>query len=302
MRIIENPQTENVLIKEIIKNHGHTPDHNFDWLMCCADEGEPQIAIFEEKYLIWCFVNEQEWIIYTDPVAPIEMHQKLLEQLMEYLVSKNIDKILFLDVREHINSFYKEKYSKIYLLDYELVWPILNMENFDLLLTGGHFKSIRNAKNKFFRENNVEIISALSTDKKDLHEVVDRWQKHRVEAGIKEIFPNRYHKMIDNNFLGVKSARVMAVNGKIVGFNAGWETPNKTGDFSAAIGIHDFSIKDLGLILLLEDLEWIKKAGYKTCDLEGSENTALKFKMQFLPEKTYKTYTFYLDSTSSKGS
>jgi len=302
MRIIENPQTENVLIKEIIKKHGHTPDHNFDWLMYCADEGKPKIAIFEEKYLIWCFVNEQEWIIYTDPIAPVEIHQKLINELINYLISENNNKILFLDVREHINNFYKEKYSKNYLLDYELVWPILNMENFDLLLPGGHFKSIRNAKNKFFKENKVEIAPALSIDKNDLHKIVDRWQKHRLEAGIKEIFPNRYHKMIDNNFLGVKSARVMAVNKKNVGFNAGWETPNVAGDFSAAVGIHDFSIKDLGLILLLEDLEWIKKAGYKTCDLEGSENTALKFKTQFLPEKKYETYTFYLDNISSKGS
>src|SRR3989344_3996808 len=294
MRIVENPKKEEKLIREIIKKYGHTPDHNFDWLMCCADEGEPQVAVFEDKYLIWCFVNKKEWVICTDPVAQTETHKKILSELINYLLSKNTDKIFFLDVRGGVNNFCKETYLDHYFIEYELVWPILNMEKFDSSLPGGHFKTIRNAKNKFYKENNIEIFSIISVNKKDLHEVVDCWKKHRDKSGIENIFQNRYHKMIDNNFHGTKSARAMAVNGKISGFNAGWETPNVPGDYSAAIGIHDFSTKDLGLALLLEDLEGIKKAGYKTCDLEGSEPTPLKFKMQFLPEKTYKTYSFYI--------
>lgn len=89
----------------------------------------------------------------------------------------------------------------------------------------------------------------------------------------------------------------MIVDGKVVGFNAGWETPNNPKEWSAAIGLHDFSIKDLGIALLMEDLRWIKDAGYKTCDLEGSDPPALRFKTQFFPagHKSYKTYTFWLD-------
>ena len=292
MRIIENPQQESVLIKKIIDKYGHTPDHNFEWLMYCADEGESQVTVWGNKYLIWGFRNQKEWIICSDPVAPAEIHRNLVGEIVDYLFSKNTEKIYFLDVRESTNNFCKEKYFSHYALDYELTWPVFNMEKFNLALPGGHFKSIRNAKNKFYKENKVEIVPTSSVNKKNLHEVVDRWKKHRAKAGIEEIFQNRYHKMIDGNFAGTKSARAISVNGKIAGFNAGWDTPNTPKDYSAAIGIHDFSTKDLGLVLFLEDFEWIKKAGYKTCHLEGSEGEALKFKMQFLPEKTYKTYAF----------
>ena len=302
MRIIENPKKEEKLVRKIIEKHGHTPDHNFDWFMYCADEGNPQIAVFEDKYLILGFANKKEWIIFSDPVAPTEIHRNLVDEIVEYLLGKNTEKIYFLDTRESINSFCKEKYFPYYVFDYELTWPVFNMEKFNPLLPGGHFKSIRNAKNKFYKENEVKIVPTSSVNQNDLHEIVDRWKEHRARAGIEEIFQNRYHKMIDNNFAGTKSARVMVVNDHAVGFNAGWKTPNTPNDYSAAIGIHDFSVKDLGLALLLEDLEWVKKAGYKTCDLEGSDPAPLKFKMQFLPEKIYKTYSFYLKATGSSGS
>ena len=171
------------------------------------------------------------------------------------------------------------------------------MEKFDLELPGKHFKSVRNAKNKFYKEHLVEMISAISVNKQDLHNIVDRWHKQRLFSKIPELYPGRYHNLINADFTGTDSARVMLVDKKTVGFNAGWKTTNNEIEWSACVGIHDFSIKDLGVALLLEDLEWIKKSGYKTCDLGGSEPNALKFKMQFLPEKTYKTYTFYLETT-----
>lgn len=304
MRILENPLSEKGLIEKSIEKYGHTPDHNFFWLMSCSDTGEPKAVVWENQYVIWFYLNSgnNEWTIYSNPIAPENIHEKILKNFLDYLFNKNLQKVFFLDVKENINNFCKTNYPNNYFLNYELIWPVLNMEKLELSLPGGHFKSIRNAKNKFYKENIVEIVLTSSVDKSKLHEVVDRWQKHRTQAGVEEIFQNRYHKMIDNGFAGTKSARAMLVNGKIAGFNAGWETPNTPGDYSAAVGIHDFSIKDLGLTLLLEDLEWIKKAGYKTCDLEGSEPEPLKFKMQFLPERMYKTYSFYISPAGSSGS
>src|SRR3989344_3392755 len=105
MKIIDDPLKERILVESIIKKYGYTPDHNFDWLMYCADEGEPKVVVFEEKYLIWNFTNENEWIIYSDPIAPAEIRLKLLEELVNYLFGKNTEKIFFLDVRENINNF-----------------------------------------------------------------------------------------------------------------------------------------------------------------------------------------------------
>lgn len=304
MEIFENPEKERALIEKIIKQSGYTPDHNFDWLMYCADEGDPKIAIWDEKYAIWFYLSKDktEATIVSDPISLEKLHKKMIEELVDVLFGMKIGKIIFLDVRNHVNEFCKNNKKWKYYFDYELIWPVLNMEKFDPLLPRGHFKSIRNAKNKFYKEHKIEIMPAESLNQGLLHNVVNRWHKQRLNSGILELYPQRYHNIINASFKGAKSARVMIVDDNSVGFNAGWETPNSPEDYSAAIGIHDFSSKDLGLILLLEDLEWIKNAGYKTCDLEGSEPIALKFKMQFLPEKIYKTYTFYVSDTGSSES
>lgn len=74
----------------------------------------------------------------------------------------------------------------------------------------------------------------------------------------------------------------MVVDGRPVGFNAGYEVPNHPGSFTSIIGIHDYSLKDLGTVLWLEDLEWIKNAGYREFDMQGSEyEWEIKQKTQF---------------------
>jgi len=171
---------------------------------------------------------------------------------------------------------------------------VVDMISWNPDLPGRHFKELRNALSKFNREHQVKVIPTSELDKKDLHDVVDRWFVSRDKDGI-VVLPGRYHNMINNNFGGTESSRVMLVDDKSVGFNAGWETPNNSSEWSASIGIHDYSVHDLGVALMYEDLVWIKNAGYKTCDLEGSDPQALRFKTQFFNEfKTYKTYTFYV--------
>lgn len=296
MEIIENPLQKRESIEEVIRKYGYTPDHNFDWLMYCSDEGEPKIAFWKDK-AVWFYENsgKKEATIVSDPIAPPDDHPRLLSELTKYIFDSGIEKILFLDVRDKVNDFYRTGEVGKYDFYYDIDWPVVNMDSFDPRLPGGKFKDIRNALNKFKREHRVEIKSANLLNKEDLHGIVDRWMDNRTNAGIEELYPVRYHNMIDGAFRGTKSARVMLVDGKAVGFNAGWETPNTTGEWSAAVGTHDFSVKDLGVALLMEDLVWIKDAGYKICDLEGSDPPALRFKTQFFSLfDTYKTYTFWL--------
>ena len=296
MRIIENPLEERELIEAAIKKYGYTPDHNFDWLMYCSDEGNPRAAVWKDGYAVWCYQNSNNWIVVSDPIAPADKHKEILDEFIKTIFSLGGRSIIFLDLRDEVNNIVKSSYSDDYKFDYDIIWPVVDMSKFDSDLAGGHFKEIRNALNKFNREHKVEIKKANSVDKNYLHGIVDRWLDNRTKAGIEELFSGRYHNMIDGNFRGTGSARVMFVDGKAVGFNAGWETPNNSNEWSAAIGLHDFSIQDLGLALLMEDLVWIKNAGYKTCDLEGSDPQALRFKTQFFPAgyNSYKTYTFWL--------
>lgn len=297
MKIIEDPLRERALIEAVISKYGYTPDHNFDWLMYCSDEGRPQVAWWDNG-AVWFYKNRDKkaCTIVSDPIAPPKSHKQFLEDLIKHLFGSGINKILFLDVRDGVHDFLKTGQLGDYTFYYNIDWPVVNMDLFDLQLSGGQFKDIRNALNKFNREYCVEIKSANLADKKDLHGIVDRWLDNRTKAGIEELYPVRYHNMIDGAFRGTKSARVMLVDGKAVGFNAGWETPNATGEWSAAVGTHDFSVKDLGVALLMEDLIWIKGAGYKICDLEGSDPPALRFKTQFFSRfDTYKTFTFWLN-------
>ena len=97
---------------------------------------------------------------------------------------------------------------------------------------------------------------------------------------------------IKNNFRGFVTSRVMVADGRPVGFNAGYEVPNRPGRFAGIIGLHDYSIKDLGTILWLEDLDWIKNAGYKELDMQGSEPEDLRTKIQFGAIIERKTDTF----------
>ena len=89
----------------------------------------------------------------------------------------------------------------------------------------------------------------------------------------------------------------MVADGKPVGFNAGYEVVNRPGRFAGVIGIHDYSIKDLGTILWLEDLGWIKNSGYKELDMQGNEyEWELKQKTQFGAVIERKTDTFSITS------
>jgi hypothetical protein len=298
MEIITDLEKNRNKIEASIKKFGYTPDHNFDWLIYCSDEGSPRVAMWNSGHSIWFYRNEEnnEYIIVSNPVAPIEFQEKMIIELVNYFREKNESaKISCLDVRENIHNFVKDKYASGYKFDYEIIWPVFDVENWDPNLSGGHFKELRNALNKFNREHKVKIINTHDVSKENLQTIVNRWIDNRRKFGIELAF-GRYQNMINHNFEGTKSSRVMMVDGIAVGFNAGWETPNNPSQWSASIGIHDFSVKDLGIALMYEDLVWIKNAGYKSCDLEGSDPEKVKFKTQFLKKwGEYKTYTFYLN-------
>lgn len=296
MKICDDVNKNKDQIEQCLKKFGYTPDHNFYWMNYCSDEGVPGAAIWENDYAIWFYrdTDKNELRILSNPIAPVSIQEEILKEFIDYSFSR-FSSIALLDVRDDILNFILKNYPKGYRPDYELIWPVIDMIAFDSALPGKKFKELRNALNKFNREHKSEICPTTSLSKKELHGIVDRWSNNRVKAGIELLAPDRYHNMIDNDFLGTKNARVMIVDGQPAGFNAGWETPNKLEEWSAAVGIHDFSAKDLGIALLHEDLVWIKNAGYKSCDLEGSEIKPLKFKTQFLSEyETYKTYTFYI--------
>lgn len=115
------------------------------------------------------------------------------------------------------------------------------------------------------------------------------WKKART-AGDKAYY-EEYINIIDGNFKGTDTARIFVVDGKPAGMNAGWMIPNSE-RFYGAIGLHDYSWPELGDMLYLEDLEYLKSHGYGEVDMAGSWHGLLDFKKKFLPESYYKTHVF----------
>ena len=86
---------------------------------------------------------------------------------------------------------------------------------------------------------------------------------------------------------------MIVVDGRPIGFNAGYGIPNHEKRFAGAIGLHDYSVRDIGIILYLEDLDWVKNAGYKEMDLQWVEyEWEIKVKTQFGAIIERKTDTF----------
>ena len=170
------------------------------------------------------------------------------------------------------------------------------MAKYDSSLPGGRFKDMRNAKNKFYREREVAILDADKVSKADLLRIVDAWKENMVKnkkESVQDIYDLKYRNIISDSFKGFLTSRVLVVDGRATGINAGYETPNHPGRFAGVIGLHDYSVRYLGVILWLEDLDWIKKAGYKELDMQGSENDGrLKLKLRFGAKIERKTDTF----------
>jgi len=294
MKFYKDLEAERERIQSCIQKYGWTSDHNLDWFLdaVMSEEYKPVFVGFDDGSGLLTHKSNNEWRIWSDPLSqPSDAAQKIYEFCGEAL--KEVEKVWCDDVSEKIHPELKKKGDiKLNEIYYSLQWPVLNMAKYDPSLPGGHFKEMRNARNKFYRERDVQIINATDRDKNDLHKIVDSWTKEVIRRGRGDIYDLKYHKTIDNNFRGFSSARILIVDGKPVGINAGYEVINNKKRFAGVVGLHDYSIPDLGTILWLEDLEWVKSNGYKEFDMQGSEDEGLKFKLSFGASVERKTDTF----------
>ena len=304
MKIIEDPKIFRPLVEEAIKRYGFAPEHNLAWWLAYVDKTQkPVVAYWEETGEIeLAHKSDKDWYTFSEPLVKAENRGQHVAELVEFVLKNypDVEKVVTEaqeDTRQQIIESLPEHLMVIDHTEdgennYILTWPIMNMEKFDPALPGGHFKYLRNARNKFYREHKVEMKEASQVSKKDLCGVVDRWAAGAGNREVELVHEQPFYNLIETGFNGLTTARAMIINDQVVGFNAGWEIPNSK-NFYAGIGIHDYSVPDLGLMLYLEDLEWMKKAGYPMADMGGiEEGNPLKFKNQFQPESWYNTYVF----------
>ena len=295
MKVFDDIAAERPRIEQAIKKYGYAPEHHFRcYEFSCNEEDKNIFVQFDEGALLTMKDrNGSEQYIFSSPLAPPEHRVSIMVKYLKYLLQEADTHKVWLELeaplrRELLRSLPDS--LRAMPINYTLVWPVMDMRTFDPKLPGGHYKSTRKDKHKFYRDHFVEVRDAKTfEDKEELHRIVNDWKVRRGPTD--RAYTELYHHMIDANFDGTGEARVFMVDGKPVGFNAGWMIPNSD-RFYGAVGIHDYSVEELGRMLYLEDLVWLKLRGYGEVDMAGGEKALTQFKNRFTPAFSYKTFIF----------
>jgi len=300
VEILEDVIKEENKIRAVIRRYAYAPEHIYEWFICNTERGQkPMFAIFEDGTGLFLYKEENAWYVFSEPLAPVvDGANKIMKFCSSALSDNSVQKVvveLSSSIRKSLLRLLRESSLKSRSINYTLVWPVMDMAKYDISLPGRHFKEIRNARNKLYRNFDIRFVNPLTVDTNELLLLVDRWIDKRNASD--KVDGNKYKCLILNKFAFASHARVMLVDNKVVGLNAGWGIPNSSGRFYGSVGIHDYSNKDLGIVLYLEDLEYIKAAGYKTADMGGGEKKLTKFKNQFKPISSYKTHVFSITRT-----
>lgn len=308
MEFFEDTTAEQPRIEETIKKYGYAPEHNFYWYQFQAEEGSLPAGRHGRNVFVTgddgaglLTIEEREKkrvFIFSSPIAPPARRAPILiEYLKQIFQSSDIEKAVFELETPLRKEFLKVLPAKVKALaiNYTLTWPVYDLKMFDPALPGKHWKALRKAKNKFYQKHKVDVVDAKAyNDKKALHSIIDGWRKKR--GGRDRAHFSPFHNLIDKDFKGATEARVFIVDGKAVGINAGWLIPNSR-RYYGALGIHNYSLPDLGDILYLEDLIWLKAHGYTEADMGGGEGALTDFKKKFQPQSFYKTHIFSVVKT-----
>ncbi|MEK7576928.1 MAG: GNAT family N-acetyltransferase [Patescibacteria group bacterium] len=278
---------------EAIRRYGYAPEHNVDWFLCATEIGAEAVFVdWPDMSGLLTHKKYPDFFIFSEPVIPEDLAPQHLVECIEYVFQDLEIKKIWFELRTPIRKRLLAALPQTVRansINYALTWPVMNMDAFDPNLPGKHFKSIRNAKNAFYRDHKVEVIDARICDKAELHSLIDAWKKARRASD--RAYPHTFHNLADTSFKGMDEARVIVVDGRVRGINAGWMISNSD-IYYGSVGLHDYSEKDLGLMIYLEDLMWLKSKKYHKVDMGGGEKALTVFKNQFLPESWYKTFVF----------
>lgn len=295
MKFYDDVVAERTRIEEIIRRYGYAPEHNFHWYRFSCEEGDRNIFVETENGALLTVEDprKHEYTVFSSPVAPPERRAPLLIEYAEYIFSNTDAHKVWLELEAPLRRDFLRllpDHLKARPINYTLTWPVTDLRTFDPELPGGHYKALRKEKHKFYREHTVAICDAKTyTGKEALHAIIRDWRKKRNAHD--RAWTAEYHNVINGNFEGMTEAHVFMVDGRAAGINGGWPIPNSD-RYYGAVGIHNYSVEDLGSMLYLEDLVWLKQRGYREVDMAGGEKALTAFKNKFCPTSWYKTFVF----------
>ena len=293
MEVITDILGSKNIIMDSINKHGHAPEHNFWYFynLACRNEKctyfrfENDCAIMAVSYK-----NSSSWMI-SEVLAPDNDKLKIFEEFLAHALLKlKLKKVFVLvssDFRKRIQKMAKGNYHLSSSRTYYS--PVFNLKKFDENLPGKSWKKIRNIKNRFYRENKVDVVPSSDIKKSKLKDIVTQWNKNKKWRGRAEI--EKYLNFIDNGFEGAKYARTLVIDGKPSTITAGWDVPNSSVYYSA-IGMHNYKYKYLSEIANLDDLIYLKKMRNYAVNLGTSDKSLLTFKKKFMPQSILKSHYF----------
>lgn len=294
-RLLDDKKYYAPIVRDSIKKYGFAPEHNLNWFECVGDGSEKYAAIWDDNECLLSFKDARAWYAHVEPIAAVGNRGLRVMEFASAILEDypSIEKVV-VEVCEETLTEMKALLSgypglKFRAMNYILRWPIMNLKTFDAALSGSHWKSLRNLVSKLTREYTLRMTDATSVDKKLLHGIINSWKKNRHAHD--RAYPERYHALIDSNFEECDHAQVLLVGNVPIGINAGWRIPQSE-TYYGAIGVHDYSIKNIGHYLYLEDILWMKKNRYAYVNLGGGEENLSSFKNFYKPEAWYDTYNF----------
>ncbi len=278
-----------------VKSFGHAPEHNVHHYLCetigCG--GHPEAFVLPTGESLWAAKYDDEYFTFSEPVTSDARKAPLLLAGIEHMFSLPGIKKVVLELhdssREALLGILPKTLRAI-KPRYILHWPLFDIHSYDSQLGGKKFKKLRNTLNRFRATHQLAVVPTSSVAREDLINVVRAWNGNRNRNDY--AYTAAYERHIQEGFPAALSARAMLVDGRVVGFNAGWEVPNRPGLYYASIGLHDYSIEGLGVAMYVEDFDWIKAHGYTVADLAGTEGNCTNFKKQFGPKSFYRSTIF----------
>lgn len=283
----------NNLVARCIISYGWAAEHNADDFFHSAEPTSESAFFFTpEGFGVLVQLYRDDWWLFAEPMAPCSMRAPLIKELCrQAFANSGIKKVvveLSSSTRLALLRILSPEFRAAAIAE-TLVWPVLNLKTYDTSYGGHAYKSLRNVRNRFYRQHSVAIRDAREAPKDDLHDIVRKWKTGR-HASHRDIVAS-YHGAIDNCFNGTYSAHIVIVDGTAEALNAGWPIPHSH-RYYLATSIHTYAHWGLGEFSFMKELEWLKDENFQAVDLGGSDKKLFAFKKQFGEVTTYRTHRF----------
>ena len=291
MKVIK--PVNNAAVKRIFELQGWETEHNFYHYMNTGVSHESCFfPVFEGKYGIMAFENKGVMWCYTDSLAPKNKALKFFMEFLEWAFEQGAKKVRA-EIREELwKAVVKNVKTGGYRAikpSYVYSWPVYDLKAWDPNLSGAAFKKLRNIRNRFQQNYKINILGREETSKNDILRVFKRWEERR--KGDDKTHMECYKAPVKNGFVGYDSVRLIEIDGRICAINGGWKIPNSN-IFYSQLGLHHYSMPNLGDFCYIEDLTFLKESGYEFANFGGSTPAMMVFKNKFFPTYVYKTIEF----------